>query len=277
MSDGGPLPRFSDPPVTEVVFSLQFEQIPGLTPVHFGLWWNRDGRRDRYPLCEQQARLMPQVEEPVGHAEPFRIEFGGLPSAPAFWFLTPDRSELLQIQDDRFTRNWTKPPADAKHLYPSYNELRPKFVEDLTAFSSFVEHEGLGALQPRQVELTYINPIQPVEGVWDQLGHLDHVFNVWDNGDPTGFLPEPEHVRFEASYAIVHQGTFVGRLFATLNPVFSQEMRPVLLLQMTARGKPLAAGVDGVLGFLDLGHEWIVQGFTNLTTVPMHEKWGRTQ
>lgn len=93
MSDARTLPRFDHPPVNEVIFSLQFEQLRGLTPVHLGLWWDRAERRSKYPLCEQQPRLVPAVEEFDALPGSFSIEFGTQPPAPAFWFLTSDRSE----------------------------------------------------------------------------------------------------------------------------------------------------------------------------------------
>jgi hypothetical protein len=46
---------------------------------------------------------------------------------------------------------------------------------------------------------------------------------------------------------------------------------------MIARGKPLSPDVDGALRFLNIGHEWIVRGFTELTTPEMHSKWDRKQ
>ena len=33
--------------------------------------------------------------------------------------------------------------------------------------------------------------------------------------------------------------------------------------------------VDGVMGFLDMGHEWIVQTFDSITTAEMHDVWGK--
>jgi hypothetical protein len=44
---------------------------------------------------------------------------------------------------------------------------------------------------------------------------------------------------------------------------------------LTARGQPLGTGLAGVLEFLDLGREWIVTGFDELTTPEMHRLWGR--
>lgn len=43
---------------------------------------------------------------------------------------------------------------------------------------------------------------------------------------------------------------------------------------MTARGRPTAESVEGVLAFLDLGHERAVRSFVDLTTDAMHELWG---
>jgi hypothetical protein len=49
----------------------------------------------------------------------------------------------------------------------------------------------------------------------------------------------------------------------------------MFLLTLTARGRPGSDGIPGVLQFLDVGREWIVRGFTSITTATMHKIWGR--
>jgi hypothetical protein len=48
----------------------------------------------------------------------------------------------------------------------------------------------------------------------------------------------------------------------------------MLRATLTARGRPLASSLDGVLGFLDLGRASIVRTFAALRTPAMHREWG---
>ena len=50
----------------------------------------------------------------------------------------------------------------------------------------------------------------------------------------------------------------------------------VLLLQMTAQGSAKRELSD-MESWLELAHEWIVQGFTDLTSKEAHNKWERYQ
>jgi hypothetical protein len=68
----------------------------------------------------------------------------------------------------------------------------------------------------------------------------------------------------------------VGRLHSVTTPRYRVDtMEPVYVLEMVARGQPLGPGLDGAVALLDLGHEYIVRGFADLTTRRMHEVWGR--
>ena len=67
----------------------------------------------------------------------------------------------------------------------------------------------------------------------------------------------------------------VGRLHVTAQPAIRKEDRkPMVILNLTARGKPEGEGTDGVLRFLDRGREWIVKTFKEITTSEMHQIWG---
>ena len=47
-------------------------------------------------------------------------------------------------------------------------------------------------------------------------------------------------------------------------------------MNLTFRGRPLSDDYDGVKRFFDLGHNWVVGGFDELTTEQMHDVWNRT-
>ena len=48
--------------------------------------------------------------------------------APRFWFVNESGNELVQVQRDRFIRNWRK--TEGQPGYPSYDNLREAFADD---------------------------------------------------------------------------------------------------------------------------------------------------
>lgn len=256
--------------------SIQFDPLSGLTPVHLGRWWT-DPRKVTYPTCEEHPPIDPTMEEFDSPGRPqFSLTVSAAPPTPAVWFLTAGRKELLQVQRDRFTRNWTK--QGPKDSYPSYRTLLPLFRKDFQEFCDFLRTNDLGEPSVTQCELTYVNPIYSGE-VWERLGQLDRVLAPWSGRYTEGFLPEPEDLQIAMRFRIPDSdGTPLGRLAVTLQPGNDTASgRPLYLLSIVARGRPLSAGLDGAMSFLDVAHEWIVQGFTTLTTKRMHSEWERIQ
>ena len=269
------LPKFRNPPVREVVISVQFDPLTKLSPIHLGRWWEGE-RREHYPRSEERPPLPATREQFEWKASQprFNLRVGGAPPTQAIWFLTEDGGEVLQIQRDRFSRNWTRKQDE----YPSYEKLRPAFERDFEDFRAFLLREGIGEPSIVQCEITYVNPLQAGDG-WDRQGELQKIFAPWSGGFVEGFLPEPENVQIAARFMIKDPpGTPIGRLYATVQPAIDPETSsPRILLTLAARGRPLGPGLDGIRAFLDLGHEWIVRGFATLTTTDMHKRWDRIQ
>lgn len=271
------LPKFDRPPVSEVAMSVQFDPLSALAPIHLGRWW-RDERRVRYPITEERPPLEP-TQEVFSSPQPvpaFNFRISGGPPTPAVWFLTEDRTELLQIQRDRFTRNWAKRSGDEK--YPSYDELWSAFEHDFTEFIQFLEEENIGSPSLLQCELTYVNPIKAGLN-WKKHSELGNVLALWSGQTTEGFLPEPEDIQVALRYTIPDpDGQPAGRLYVKVEPVPSPDSTPpTIVMTLSARGRPFGQGLQGAKAFLDCGHEWIVRGFTTLTTAPMHTEWGRNQ
>ena len=102
---------------------------------------------------------------------------------------------------------------------------------------------------------------------------VNKAISYWSGTSSGNFLPETEKVSFKTSFVIPDKK---GRLHVTLEPAIRRrDAQEVLQLSLTARGKPLSSGLKGILEWFDLGHEWIVWGFTDFTTKDMHKFWGR--
>jgi uncharacterized protein (TIGR04255 family) len=262
------LPDFSNPPVVETVLSVQFDRLFAARTAHFGLYWNEI--RDRFPIAEERGELPPVVERLPDLASPgVGIQFEALqaPPTPRFWFTNEGGTELIQIQKDRFIKNWRK--VGEGDEYPRYESVREGFERDFSSFCDFVTRHQLGAIRINQCEVTYINHIAAGHG-WNSHADISKVFTVWRQPD-TVYPGPAQDLMIHAGFPILDQsGTFVGRLHATVQSVIRLTDRaPMFVLDLTARGQ-----VGEGTAFFDLGREWIVRSFKELTTPEMHKFWG---
>ena len=274
------LPDFSDPPVTEVYLSVQFEPIKSLKAPHLGLFWAEI--RNDFPEIEERPPIAPAFE---GFGQPERPKISlqfAQPDQPIeemsrYWFLNTKGTQLLQIQQDRFIHNWRK--TDEADKYPRYEHIRATYKAGLKRFESFLENEEIGSsIVPKQCEVVYINHIvsSPDTG-WADLGKIGNVLTTWKSHYSDDFLGDPEDVFLNARYRIPQDSPHVGRLHIKVHPAFrSADQTPMLVVTLTARGMLPERETDRVFGFFDLGREWIVRAFTSITTPEMHRIWKRT-
>lgn len=279
------LPKFARPPVVEVALAVQFAPLKGLTAAHLGLIWDR--YRDRFPKLEQHPPTHNRVERtglrPA--TQGLQINFTvGDQIVPRIWMITEDSSQLIQVQGDRFARNWRRYHDD--HLeYATYDQIRPQFVDDFALFRKVIADLGFGDLTVDQCELTYVNHIRTCD-VWSNHSQLDRVFVGWlsKNLDLDGQDAESLSVNF--SYQLQKPDEFFGRLFVSIGSQYvakkadgspQSDFAPIFAMNLVVRGQPMGEGDEGVMRFIDFGHETIVKFFAQITTKTMHEAWGRTE
>ena len=270
------LPDFRRPPLTEVVLGVQFEPLPGFTSIYAGRFWERI--RESFPRVEERSPLRSRIER-FGGRQPrdLKLQWEVLESPPIarYWFLNSKGDQLIQVQHDRFLHNWRK--RGSEDSYPRYESIRESFESELELFKSFLSEEGLSQPEPNQCEVTYVNHIVPND-VWKRHGQLDRVLTVLSGRYSDDFLREPEDSRLATRFQMRDDdGTPIGRLYVSAKSgVQVSTDQPIIVLELTSRGQPRGEGTEGVLPFLDLAREWIVRGFTSITTPEMHEVWGRT-
>ncbi len=265
-------PDFSNPPVIEVALSVGFNPLMGYTSAHSGVFWRSCA--DAFSKVEEHPPFsIPPVNESEDTSQEIEIVDG--PPPIRTWLIAEDGSELLQLQRDVFAHNWRK--IGPTHEYPRYESLRNRFQRYFHAFVEFVRERNIGVVCPCTCEVTYVNHI-PIGEHLRTSGDLQEVVSPW-SWPHTTFLSEPSDVRFAARFKIRDDSDrFVGWLIADAKPAYRRsDGSGIIVLSMTARGIPLGNGSDGVLAFLDRGREWIVRGFTDLTTPKMHKVWGRTR
>jgi uncharacterized protein (TIGR04255 family) len=270
-----PRPDFAHPPVVEVALGVQFDDLPGLNAFQTAAFWAEHLKAELPDVAEQPpvVNVQETFGQPARQATSLSVQAG--PPPLRFWMSNTGRTGLVQIQRNRFVFNWRRGQV-AGSEYPRYPFVKGEFQRHFGAFVEFVTRRGLGEFAFNQCEVTYVNEMRA------PTGGSGHAF-VGDflalHGSTNGeFLGGIESAETTYHYVMVEAGNDepVGRLHASASPrLRADSMEAVYLLQMVARGRPLGLGPEGVVAFLDLGREYIVRGFADITTRRMHEVWGR--
>jgi uncharacterized protein (TIGR04255 family) len=271
MSDasGHDLADFDNPPIVETVLSAQFERLSAMRAVHFGLFWQRV--KDGFPNSEEHPALSPvleQIDESVSQAVQLRFETLETFPLPRLWLLNASGSEMMQIQNDRFIKNWRKAPANAE--YPHYTPvIKPAFERDFNRFQMFVADEKLGAVNVNQCEVTYVSHIVAGEG-WAKRDEIEKIFTFWKQPPAHPYPGRAEDFACHARFPILGPNNeWIGRLHVDVHPAVSiSDNKRMYAMNLTARGM-YGSGIE----FFDIGRRWIVKSFEHLTTEHMHEIW----
>ena len=259
------LPEFDRPPVVETVLSAQFEPIAALSVARFGLFWNRI--RDEFPQTETRQALEPAIEtfDSLAPTQPrLRLEMRSEVPPVRQWFINAAGTELIQLQNDRFLKNWRK--SAAGDVYPRYQKaIKPGFDRHFRVLSDWLQSESLGDARVTQCEVTYVNHIVSGEG-WERWSEAATVFPFLHS------MPvEIEDGAFFLRLPIRWQERQVGRLSVEIHPALrATDQRPIYVMNLTARGQ-----IGGACDFFDIGREAVVTNFARLTSAHMHEIWGR--
>ncbi len=263
--------HFEDPPLNEVVFSVQFDadvidEVDALSKF-------RPEIRERFPHLEKQPPFPPAKEEfdvPSPQVGP-HFEFLSGPSSHRYWFVSEDGTKLVQVQGDRFLFNWRQ--VTGEEIYPRFHVLCPEFVELFEIFLSVLATPPVVAW----CELSYINPIPVEAGEENTHGELARIINYLVRSPTREALPPVEDTQIQQRFRILDTDTGepVGRFYVTAMPGFQHtDPRPVYVITLIARGRPVAGHLpQSVVGFLERAHDMIVRAFKEVTTPEMHKQW----
>jgi hypothetical protein len=94
----------------------------------------------------------------------------------------------------------------------------------------------------------------------------------WER-DPDRFLPEPVNPAWAATFNMPDDsGTLVVKFG---NGRVQGEETKVQIFELAARGPVKDRSEAAMKEWFDLAREWIVRGFTDLTSKEAHDLWGR--
>lgn len=252
------LPSYKNPPVNEVVCGLQFQESDKLRIPHFGLLW--DKFRSDYPILQHASPIISKKGEILVDSTT------GAP-LPRVWFINKDDDQLIQFQIDRFYFNWRR----RKNEYPRYSHVIGNFEKVMSTVSNFFNEFDLGELEPIEYELTYINRIPKGQG-WETIDDLRQIFTdfAW-NKSTNRFLRNPGKVTWTAEFPLPEQKAFLNVNLKQATSI--EDKMPLLIFELKTRGNGESVETKNTRQWFDMAHEWIVRGFTDLTTPEIQKIW----
>ena len=255
---GDALPSYKKPPVNEVVFGMQFNTPENFYIPHIGILW--DKFRSDYPVLNHA----PTITSSKGQ---IKIDAATGVPIPRVWFINNSDDELVQFQVDRFYFNWRHRKSD----YPRYEFLKEKFVTVLTNVNSFFNEFNFGNIDPTEFELTYINHIPKGEG-WDSFDELPNIFSDFNwTFKEERFLPNPQKISWSTEFLLPSD---MGRLLVTLKlAVRADDKNPLLVLELKSLGSIETNSKEEIIDWFNISREWIVRGFTDITTPSIQKIW----
>lgn len=249
------IPSYSTPPITEVACGVQFTAL-SLQTRHVGQFWTEIA--GDYPLT-QDFPPVPDAGDAPG------ISFLAIPPLRRVFMATSSTEFVVQLQDSRFHHNWRKLSPEVR--YPRFPVVFERFLRAWGRFSDFAKRQGLAEPKPTRYELTYVNEI-------DSLGSIrvEQAVKLFDWKDVHAeFLPEPQATNIAWSFLIQNDK---GIMNVSTNRLTRPDGRSTVLLTLACSG-PSANEKYSLNDWFETAHEWIVRGFTDLTTLEAHRIWNR--
>jgi uncharacterized protein (TIGR04255 family) len=265
------IPRFTNPPVVQVILGGQFVPDSKLNAAHLGAFWNTLG----LDWEANSVQPLPHLEEDFNGTVTPKFRFG-FSSQPSFrvTYNRKDKLRTVQVQENRFHVNFMR----GEEPYRGFTPAKSEFFEYLKLWREFHEAYKIDPPKFELWEVTYVDKI-PNEGIWkdpsDWVKVLPPVKSLQQIKLPSGILvSEPIGVwRFLCP-------ELQCRLIVDLAYQKAEKQHAEhLTLKMTARGLVKHADTpDGSREEFDkglsLGREIIVRSFYQLTSEMMHERWG---
>jgi uncharacterized protein (TIGR04255 family) len=264
------LPDFLRPPLDEVVLGVQFAPARGYQQIRAGEVW--DLYRADFPIVEERPPLPPTFETFGIPSSPPTLNLSVVvgPMHSRFWFVSSDRTQLIQFQQDRLLHNWKK-TGDKTNAYPRFERIIIAFNDELARLEAYFGEVEPQNLVCNQVEISYINkwslgPASDTARASEWLRFVN-----FDGSEPDDFSVVFRRTLYGSNEAPI------GRLICETSTFGDAAGGRSGLLTFTVRGPPARATLAEAIEFLKLGREVIVEEFTSRTTDSAHEKWGRAK
>lgn len=263
------LPDFNSPPLAEVAMSVQFPVPSHYRNIYAQEVWALFA--DRFPEVQEQPYIPPSFEVFGGLLQPaFQFNFSAVLPPVRYWFVHPEKAEIIQFQPDRFIHNWRK---IGDKQYPRYDQIAESYIKDLEKLASHYSEKSWGEIAPNQCELTYVNHLPLIDPAGRPVPRAFYLKSI-----DMSLGEQLSEVAIKAQ--VIMRGTKgepVGRLSIDATVVADKRGKPLMLLTLIARGAPAEPSISAAYDFLSDARDLIVTTFTQVTSDPAHALWERTK
>jgi uncharacterized protein (TIGR04255 family) len=263
------LPNFGAPPLVETSLGIQFDGLVNYTSLAAADF--RKLLEMEFPLVEEHPPLDPTFET-FGPGDSklsnLRLEIVQAPVSPRFFFVSTDRTELVQLQRDRLFFNWRQ--TEKQESYPRYAYVRERLKTQLLRLEEWARDAKLGSVAPTQCEALYLNRMPLRDASGDQCG-LSYVFPWF-----SGLAGTTEDGAYNYRRRLLNdKNEPVARLFFNMRYGTDAEGNREAQLFLIVRGRPEDSSIEGCLSFIDAARAIIVHTFTEITSAEAHKMWDR--
>ena len=223
---------------------------------------------DDFPIVQERASLPmmgPDPDDPE-----VSLEVSDEAQTPRLWLQNEAGNRVVQLQQDRIVVNWQKGGSD--DTYPRFATIRKSLVEAWGRLNQTMNDLQRDVPPPSICEVLYVNHLGADQG-WRSAEDTAALIAPWGGTMSDEFLPENPHEGF-----LLHCHLPDGRGWLNID-AWTTDTRTderLMVLTLVSRGSASSPSLDGALDFMELAHEWIVRGFTSVTTMEAHKKWRRT-
>lgn len=260
------LPEFTSPPLVEVAFAVQFQELHQFSQVDMGLFWN--SIRETFPNYKDRPRLdpMPDPIQPKAH-RPFELNIVRASPVDRVWFISSDEQRLVQLQPDRLAMNWRN-QENGGDPYPRFDNLVEEFADLWGKFTDFCAARELDSPQASVTELLYVNRIE-ARSLSDILRPVERFELSLQE------TPGPLETSVRIVSPIVSAEERLGLLRIVAEPIVLQEQVSTFKMDLAARVSPASSDWTSLRSSFELGRRAIVANFDELTESDLHKAWGR--
>jgi uncharacterized protein (TIGR04255 family) len=248
------------------MMGFYFAPLEGWSPLTLGTIFAEF--RAEYP----KTQLMPPVlEQPAALAMASSLTQAGMLPVRA-GFVNKDGSQLVQVQQTLFMRNWRR--SDKDQAYVAYSDLKPQFFEDWRKFLAFISDNGLKQPQVYRVEVVYINHLVRGES-WENYSDLDELFQqvTLRPRAEDAWLPEVAQINLNAGYNLKDLGVALG--VGIQSAIRQPDGLEIVQFTINAKCDVTTNDQRSLDDALDRAHTSVILGFEDLTTAKAHKLWGK--
>lgn len=246
--------KFKKPPLIEVVFGMNIE-IPGISLVHFGLYW--ETIKEKFPTPVESFGELTLVEDASYQ-----------PSFPTVWYLSSEENRLIRLTEDYFSFHYRCINEDYKHFENLFQEFLNEW-KNLESWWSSLSQEKIKA---EQFSLQYINLVDE-ESDWKSLKDNSRVFSFFNEEIKTS-LGSPNVYSSEFRFDLPDN---YGKLIVSLEQRKVKESKTELkdIIVFTLSAIVSEVEIDFKEDWFTSAHDSIIQSFLDLTTEEAQRNWGR--